>query len=87
MLLQRALPHLTHEDICWRLHFTIKVSQETHQDAARLAILSKGDCHHDDADEALDRATAFAEAAFMAPAYRSAQKVVKKRGAKTRRAP
>src|SRR5262249_36548982 len=40
-LLQRALPNLTHDDICWRLHFTIKLSHQTRWDAARLAILSE----------------------------------------------
>lgn len=66
-LLQRALPHLTREEICWRLHFTIKISQETHWDAERLGILSGGACNARDSDEALARSIAFAEAAFMAP--------------------
>ena len=66
-LLQRALPHLTREEICWRLHFTIKISQETHWDAERLGILSDGACNARDPDEALARSIAFAEASFMAP--------------------
>jgi AcrR family transcriptional regulator len=79
-LLQRALPQLTAEEICWRLHFTIKLSQETHMDAARLAILSKGQCNHDDADEALARAIAFAEAAFLAAPFSESQQAGERRG-------
>lgn len=66
-LLQRALPHLTHEDICWRLCFTIKLSHLNAWDANRLTYLSKGSCNGSDPDEALARAVAFAEAAFLAP--------------------
>jgi AcrR family transcriptional regulator len=86
-LLQRALPHLTHEDICWRLHYAIKLSQETSWDAARLAILSKGACNNDDPDEALARGIAFAEAAFRAPAFTPAPKAARQRVAKSRRQP
>ncbi len=66
-LLERALPGLTHEDICWRLHFTMKISHQTQWDTARLGIMSKGRCHGDDAEEGLARGIAFAEAAFLAP--------------------
>jgi AcrR family transcriptional regulator len=64
-LLQRALPHLTHEEICWRLCFTIKLSHLNAWDAARLKVLSKGDCNGSDPDEALERSIAFAETAFL----------------------
>lgn len=67
-LLERALPDLTHEDICWRLHFTMKITHQTQWDAVRLNIMSKGDCRSDDAEEALERGIAFAEAAFLGPA-------------------
>lgn len=66
-LLERALPGVTHEDICWRLHFTMKITHLTQWDAVRLKIMSEGDCHGDDAEEALARGIAFAEAAFLAP--------------------
>ena len=84
-LLQRALPHLTHEDICWRLHFTIKISQETHFDAAHLKILSNGDCNSADEDEALARGIAFAEAAFLAPPFASKKKPPNRGRTKMRR--
>src|ERR1700722_2723580 len=70
-LLERALPGLTHEDICWRLHFTMKITHLTQLDAARLAIMSKESCQSDDAEEALARGMAFAEIAFLAQAIGS----------------
>jgi AcrR family transcriptional regulator len=75
-LLQRALPHLTHGDICWRLCFTIKLSHMNAWDAARLSVLSKGDCNGSDADEALERSISFAEAAFLAPLPNAPKKTV-----------
>jgi AcrR family transcriptional regulator len=66
-LLRRALPRLTEEDICWRLHFTMKITHQNDLDMARLTIMSKGQCHSDDHEEALARGIAFAEAAFSAP--------------------
>ena len=86
-LLQRALPNLAHEDICWRLHFTIKVSHQNRWDAARLTILSDGDCNSDDEDEALARGIAFAEAAFLAPPFTYERRSVNQRKTKTRRRP
>ncbi len=65
-LFERALPDLTHEDICWRLHFTMKISHQTQWDTARLTIMSKGKCRVDDPQESLARGIAFAEAAFLA---------------------
>jgi Tetracyclin repressor-like, C-terminal domain len=75
-LLQRALPHLTHEDICWRLCFTIKLSHMNAWDAARLSVLSKGNCNESDADEALERSISFAEAAFLTPLPRAKKQTV-----------
>jgi AcrR family transcriptional regulator len=86
-LLQRALPRLTHEDICWRLHFTVKISHENHFDQARLKILSKGDCNSADEDEALARGIAFAEAAFLAPRFTYKKKSTNRGRTKTRRRP
>jgi AcrR family transcriptional regulator len=86
-LLQRALPYLTHEDICWRLHFTIKISHQTRWDMGRLSIVSAGDCNTDDEEEALARAIAFAEAAFLAPSFTRERKAPNRGKTKTRRAP
>jgi AcrR family transcriptional regulator len=84
-LLQRALPHLTREEICWRLHFTIKISQETHWDVERLGILSGGACNARDPDEALARGIAFVEAAFMAPPFTGVAKPAQQSRPKLRR--
>jgi AcrR family transcriptional regulator len=82
-LLQRALPHLTHEEICWRLYFTLKLSHQTAWDAARLTLLSNASCNASDPEEALARAISFGEAAFLAPPSRPEKKATargKKRG-------
>jgi hypothetical protein len=78
---------LSHEELCWRLHFAIKLSHQTRWDAARLTILSDGDCNSEDEDEALARGIAFAEAAFVAPAFRHERKSVNQAKARTRRKP
>ena len=84
-LLQRALPNLTHEDLCWRLHFTIKLSHQNRWDEDRLSILSDGDCNSGAENEALARAIAFAEAALLAPSFSSTAKSLDRRKGKTRR--
>jgi AcrR family transcriptional regulator len=75
-LLERALPQLTTEEICWRLYFTLKLSHQTTWDVARLSLLSKGLCDGSDPDETLRRNIAFAEAAFLAPPSSSPKKKV-----------
>jgi len=67
-LLQRALPNLSHKEICWRLHFTFGIEHMTHWDDARLAIMSDGECDGNAIEESIERAVAYAEAAFLAPA-------------------
>ncbi len=67
-LLERALPHLSHAEICWRLHFTFGIEHMTHWDDARLAIMSDGECNGNAIEESIERAIAYAEAAFLAPA-------------------
>ncbi len=84
-LLQRALPKLTHDDLCWRLHFTIKLSHQNRWDKSRLSILSDGDCNSGDENEALARAIAFAEAALLAPSFFATAKSPDRRKGKTRR--
>ncbi len=66
-LMERALPDLSHADICWRLHFTFGIEHMTHWDDARLAIMSDGECDGNAIEEFIERAVAFAEAAFLAP--------------------
>ena len=66
-LLERALPHLGHDDICWRLHFTFGIEHMTHWDDERLALMSGGTCDGSSVEESIERAIAYAEAAFMAP--------------------
>jgi AcrR family transcriptional regulator len=86
-LFRRALPRLTHEDVCWRLHFTMKISHQTSWDTTRLGILSKDDCHSDDPEESLARGIAFAEAAFLAPPLVYTSKATGRLKSKRRRRP
>lgn len=66
-LVQRALPHLSLEDICWRLHFTIGIERMTRWDSDRLRIMSNGICDLEDVNESISRAVSYARAAFLAP--------------------
>lgn len=66
-LMQEAVPNLSREEICWRLHFTIGVSRMTQQDSQRLAIMSEGCCDAADVDKVIAKAVSYAKAAFMAP--------------------
>lgn len=84
-LLQRALPHLAREDICWRLHFTMKITHQNDLDMERLAMMSEGLCHRDDREEALARGIAYAEAAFSAPPFASSKPPSRRRRTKARR--
>jgi AcrR family transcriptional regulator len=67
LLMQRALPHLSLEDICWRLHFTIGIERMTQWDSDRLRIMSNGICDPEDVNESISRAVSYAKAAFLAP--------------------
>ncbi|MCC7413422.1 MAG: hypothetical protein IT495_17535 [Gammaproteobacteria bacterium] len=66
--LQRALPYLSYEDMCWRFHFMMSIEHMNPWDVDRLLVLSDGRCRADDFEESLERALDFAEAGFLAPA-------------------
>lgn len=64
---QRAVPHLSRAEVCWRLHFTFGIEHMTHWDYARLEIMSDGAVDGRAVEESIKRAMAFARAAFVAP--------------------
>lgn len=66
--LQRALPHLGFEELCWRFHFMMSIEHMNPWDVDRLLVLSDGCCRAGDFEESLERAIDFAEAGFLAPA-------------------
>ena len=66
-LLQRALPELNREELCWRFHFMMSIEHMNVWDVERLRLLSDGLCNAAEGDEALERAVDFAVAAFLAP--------------------
>lgn len=60
-----ALPHLSREDILWRLHFALgALHHNSAADYERLALLSEGKCSPDDRDGLLANLTAFINAGF-----------------------
>ena len=67
VLLQRALPHLSFEELCWRFHFMMSIEHMNFWDVGRLQLLSEGKCRSDDLNESLERAVDFAAAGFTAP--------------------
>jgi AcrR family transcriptional regulator len=67
-LLQRALPHLSFEELCWRFHFMMSIEHMNPWDADRLELLSGGRCNARDLHESVERAIDFVEAGFLAPA-------------------
>jgi len=67
LLLQRALPQLSFEELCWRFHFMMSIEHMNFWDVGRLQLLSDGKCRSDDLNESLERAVDFAAAGFMAP--------------------
>jgi AcrR family transcriptional regulator len=66
-LLQRALPLLSREELCWRFHFMMSIEHMNVWDTERLRLLSGGLCNAEDREEALERAVDFAVAGFLAP--------------------
>jgi AcrR family transcriptional regulator len=66
-IVKRSAPHLSHEEICWRLHFTIGIAHMTAWDYRRLEIMSQGTVNAREVEEAIERAVAYAKAAFEAP--------------------
>jgi len=67
-LLARAVPHLSHDELCWRFHFMMSIEHMNQWDIERLQILSEGRCGGGDVQEELDRAIDFVVAGFSAPA-------------------
>lgn len=66
--LMRALPELSREEICWRLHFTLGAMHHGSETSfRRLAVLSEGRCDIAGTDGLLRQMIAFAAAGFRAP--------------------
>lgn len=65
--LSRALPHLTPEEIAWRLHFCIGTMAFTLVHSPHLAEMSRGLCRSHDADRVMEQMIPFLAAGFQAP--------------------
>ena len=66
-LLRRALPHLSDEDIYWRLHFSAGPLVSTLTHGNRLRVISNGLCDPDDINEAVNQLRGFICAGLAAP--------------------
>jgi hypothetical protein len=66
-LLARAVPHLSHDELCWRFHFMMSIEHMNQWDIERLQILSDGRCGGGNPEEELERAIDFVVAGFVAP--------------------
>jgi AcrR family transcriptional regulator len=66
--LARALPHLSYEELCWRLHFTLTMMHHFSVELERLANLSGGACDVRNIDALINRIVDFAAAGFLAGA-------------------
>jgi AcrR family transcriptional regulator len=64
--LHRQLPHLTPEDVLWRLHFSIGAMAMAATNRQDLARFSRGACDGGDSREATRRLVAFLAAGFRA---------------------
>lgn len=74
-LLRRALPHLSDEDIYWRLHFSAGPLVGTLTHGNRLRVISNGLCNPDDIDDALQRLRGFICAGLEAASFSSSDRV------------
>ena len=65
--LQRALPHLSEEELFWRVHFLLGAMLSLLVGPDRLAAMSCGLCDASDPDDATAQLTAFLAAGLQAP--------------------
>mgnify|MGYP001190374881 CR=1 FL=1 len=66
--LRRCLPHLTREEVIWRLHFLTGAFTFGVRVPGALTALSRGRCNPNDLEEVLRQMLPFAVAGFCAPA-------------------
>jgi AcrR family transcriptional regulator len=64
--LARAMPQLSHAEICLRLHFTLGVMHYAINDRKRLEMLSLGACDYSDPEGVIGWIVGFAAAGFAA---------------------
>ncbi len=66
--LERALPHLTTEELFWRIHFTMGAVSHTLAGTPILKLLSKQQCDPSDSDGVVRRVIDFVSAGLSTPA-------------------
>lgn len=67
--LQRALPHVPRQTLCWRVYFMMGAYRYTLLRTGRLEALSRGACDSGDFDAAVDMIVPFLCAGLAAPVH------------------
>lgn len=65
-----SLPHVSEEELMWRIHFLIGAMVHTWTNHSGLESLSGGVCKLNDEEEVINRLIAFCAAGLKAPIYR-----------------
>jgi AcrR family transcriptional regulator len=78
--LRGACPHLSEQDLYWRVYFTVGGMALTLSAGAILEMLSEGSCDPTDIEEGIERLIAFAVAGFKAPGTVRASRKARRRG-------
>ena len=65
--LQRAVPHLSEEDLAWRMHFLIGSMSFLLANPGRLCMTTEGRCDSENSDETIEQLIAYARSGFFAP--------------------
>ncbi len=73
-VLSVSLPHLSAEDLMWRMHFLTGSMIYTSTSHAGLTSLSEGLCRLDDRQEIVDKLIAFSAAGLRAKTYKHQEK-------------
>lgn len=64
---RKTLPHLTQQEVFWRLWFTIGALMQTVGAAPKLKLISQGACDPENRQQALRQMVAYAKAGWEAP--------------------
>lgn len=74
-LLRRTLPHLSDQDIYWRIHFSAGPLVGTLTHGNRLRVISNGLCDPDDINEAVKQLRGFICAGLGAPSFSATDQI------------
>jgi AcrR family transcriptional regulator len=64
---RKTLPHLSQQEVFWRLWFTIGIFSQTLGAGPKLKLISQGACDPENREQALRQMVAYAKAGWEAP--------------------